>query len=92
MRVNIYGEELTDKVELIKKAVDQKTFYGLRLYLKSHPDLHHSVSDNDESAVTLWLPYTKVDGHDFTLVANILESVVSALEEAKTHYISSQRV
>ena len=65
MRVNIYGEELTDRIELVKKAVNQETFVGVRFYLKSHPDLHHSIDDNDESAVTFWLPWTRKTGNQF---------------------------
>lgn len=38
MRVNIYAEELTDRVELVTKAIDTedgrvKVFTGVRLYL-----------------------------------------------------------
>lgn len=33
MRINVYAEELTDRVEVITKQVDGKTFYGIRLYL-----------------------------------------------------------
>lgn len=45
-------------MELVSKYVKdtKKTFYGVRIYLKSHPDLHHSEEDNDENAVTIWGP------------------------------------
>ena len=81
MRVNVYGEELTDKVEVIKKTVDQRLFIGVRFYLKSHPDLHHSESDNDESAVTFWVPWTKQRGNNFDRLAGILETAVDLLNE-----------
>lgn len=86
MRVNIYGEELTERTEIVKKTVDQKLFYGVRFYLKSHPDLHHSESDNDESAVTFWIPWTKEKGNDFDLVQRILldaSDAVNLLSEAQ---------
>lgn len=34
MRVNIYAEEMTDKVELIHKTNDEGTFTGIRCYLE----------------------------------------------------------
>lgn len=33
MRVNIYAEEMTDRVEIISKVIDGVTFTGLRIYL-----------------------------------------------------------
>jgi len=80
MRVNVYAEELTERIEIVKKAVNQELFYGVRLYLKSHPDLHHSDSDNDESAITLWVPWTKEKGNDFNYLLNILHIMYIELE------------
>jgi hypothetical protein len=34
VRVNIYAEEMTDKVEIIAKEIDGHTFTGLRFYLE----------------------------------------------------------
>lgn len=34
MRVNVYAEEMTDRVEIISKEIDGHTFTGLRLYLE----------------------------------------------------------
>jgi hypothetical protein len=34
MRVNIYAEELTDRVEIISKEINGQTFTGLRIYLE----------------------------------------------------------
>jgi hypothetical protein len=83
MRVNVYGEELTQKVELVKKTVNQELFCGIRFYLKSHPDLHHSEGDNDESAITIWMPWTKKNGNDFQFVYNILYSMITEVVNAK---------
>jgi hypothetical protein len=33
MRVNVYAEEMTDRVEIIAKEIDGHKFTGLRLYL-----------------------------------------------------------
>ena len=34
MRVNVYAEEMTDRVEIISKTIDGQKFTGLRLYLE----------------------------------------------------------
>ena len=65
MRVNVYGEELTDRMEMItKKVVDpdgaEHVFYGLRFWLKfpNQPWWVHrkldGQDDDDSSAVTFW--------------------------------------
>ncbi len=63
MRVNIYAEELTDKVEIIKKTIDGRDYTAVRFYLElpatvdgkqySGPFLHRP-GDDDSSAVTFW--------------------------------------
>lgn len=60
MRVNIYEEELTSTVELVTTSPSNGghvgiTFYGVRIYLKSHPHLHYNELDDDRSAVTIWV-------------------------------------
>jgi len=63
MRVNIYAEEMTQKVEIISKAIDGVEFTGLRFYLKIPATVNgqqyqgpfmHKPDDNDSSAVTFW--------------------------------------
>lgn len=34
MRVNVYAEEMTDRMEIIRKEVDGQVFTGLRFYLE----------------------------------------------------------
>ena len=64
MRVNIYAEEMTERIEIISKKIDGKKFTGLRIYLElpvtlpdgsnySGPFLHRP-GDDDSSAVTFW--------------------------------------
>jgi len=63
MRVNVYAEEMTDRVEIVEKMIDGQLFTGLRFYLElpvtrgqmqiSGPFLHHD-GDDDSSAVTFW--------------------------------------
>jgi hypothetical protein len=63
MRVNIYAEEMTDRLELVKKTTPDGEFTGLRFYLElpvtvgdhtyQGPFLHHP-GDDDSAAVTFW--------------------------------------
>ena len=63
MRVNIYAEEMTDRVELITKKIEGKTYTAIRFYLElpatvdgknvSGPFIHRP-GDDDSSAVTFW--------------------------------------
>lgn len=41
MRVNIYAEELTDRVEIIKKEVEGKEFTAVRFYLYLPVTMQH---------------------------------------------------
>lgn len=68
MRVNVYAEELTDRIEIIAKEIDGRAFTGLRFYLElpvtvggapGAPELVrgpfiHRPGDDDSSAVTFW--------------------------------------
>jgi len=66
MRVNVYTEELPNgnalpSVEIVTADYVSSrdnlpmTNYGLRVYLRSHPDLHYIPGrDDDRSAVTFW--------------------------------------
>jgi hypothetical protein len=64
MRVNVYAEEMTDRLEIIGKEIDGHTFTGLRFYLElpvtlpnginfSGPFMHRP-GDDDSAAVTFW--------------------------------------
>ena len=63
MRVNVYAEEMTDRVEIVSKEIDDQRFTGLRIYLElpatvdgkqyQGPFLHRD-SDDDSAAVTFW--------------------------------------
>jgi hypothetical protein len=69
MRVNIYAEEMTDRVELVHKEIDGEAFIAVRFYLElpvSVPNAHgtgvalykgpfkHKPGDDDSAAVTFW--------------------------------------
>jgi hypothetical protein len=64
MRVNVYAEEMTNRVELVHKEVGGEVFTGVRFYLAlpvttpdgmqiSGPFMHHR-EDDDSAAVTFW--------------------------------------
>lgn len=63
MRVNVYAEEMTDKVEIVTKEVEGQTFTGVRFYLELPATVDgvqhqgpfmHKPDDDDSSAVTFW--------------------------------------
>lgn len=85
MRINVYAEELTNDCEIVTKTVTDdefgtRTFYGIRVYLKSPPELHHSEEDDDRSAITFW---TLQGGHNFWTLMDILDNLVSKAETAR---------
>lgn len=87
MRINVYAEELTDVTELVTKTVTDakfgtRTFYGVRFYLESPAVLHADPDDDDRSAITLWVPWTRAGGHDFGTVADVLGELSERLEQA----------
>ena len=64
MRVNVYAEEMTDRVELVSKQTSEGTFVGVRFFLElpvtlvngqhaSGPFMHRP-GDDDSAAVTFW--------------------------------------
>ena len=85
MRINIYSEELTDEVEVVKKDVTDelygdRSFYGVRLYLKSPEELDYSPEDDDRSAVTFWVPATNKGKTMPSLLRSLLTNALNALE------------
>jgi hypothetical protein len=64
MRVNIYAEELTEKVEIITKEIEGNKYTAVRFYLELPVTLvdgtnyaapfMHRPGDDDSSAVTFW--------------------------------------
>lgn len=87
-RINLYAEELTADTEMVTKEVEddefgKRTFYGVRFYLKSPPELHHSDDDDDRSAVTLWVKWTKADGCDTTTLRVLLRELMNRLYDAE---------
>lgn len=85
MRINVYAEELTQETIQVSKVVDagqpnERTFYGVRLFLKSPEELHHTPNDDDRSAITLWVPWTREKGNDPEFVETLLKRLVARLQ------------
>lgn len=51
MRVNIYAEEMTDRVEIITKKINGQAFTGLRLYLELPVTLPGRIVASNNAAV-----------------------------------------
>ncbi|ACL71522.1 hypothetical protein Tgr7_0424 [Thioalkalivibrio sulfidiphilus HL-EbGr7] len=63
MRVNVYAEEMTDRIEIINKEIEGQSFTGVRFYLELPATVNgcqyqgpfiHRPGDDDSSAVTFW--------------------------------------
>lgn len=87
MRINVYAEELTQEVEVVSKAPANHpgvSFYGVRMYLASPSQLHHNAQDDDRSAITIWVPWTKEGGHAPQTVSGLLRTMADRLDEYTT--------
>lgn len=95
MRINVYGEELSTETELVTKTVTDdkfgtRTFYGVRMYLKSPPELHSDPADDDRSAITFWVPWTRLEGHEFLVLDDLFVGLINRLSEAIAHGDASE--
>jgi hypothetical protein len=63
MRVNIYDEEITDRMELVEKNVEGVNYFGLRFYLELPATVNgilrrgpfiKMLGEDDTAAVTFW--------------------------------------
>ena len=58
MRINIYAQEITDRVEIVSATAENTgaMFLGVRFYLESPDSLKPPQHpDDDSSAVTFWV-------------------------------------
>jgi hypothetical protein len=64
----------------VNSAGESETFYGIRLYLKSALELHHTEDDDDRSAVTFWMPRSVTNRHkvgqQFLTMASLIAEVL----------------
>ena len=63
MRINVYNEELTNRVEIKQKKAEGTNYIGVRFYLELPVTVDgeqhkgpfmHKPGDDDSSAVTFW--------------------------------------
>lgn len=72
MRVNVYAEEMTDRIEVISKEIDGQTFTGLRIYLELPASYHvgpnggllAALPTDKEQASHLQAPFIHRPGDD----------------------------
>ena len=96
MRVNVYAEEITDRVEVVEiKAETGSRFVGMRFLLKTHPDmLMPRHPDDDDSAVTFWVKSSR-DGYkpgEGSKLAELFEKAAAELrllDQEKFHWVLS---
>jgi hypothetical protein len=79
MRMNVYAEEITTETEIVRKTVNQQLFYGIRIFLKSPKELHYGTSDDDRSAITFWVPWTRDKSNQPQVVINALRNMLCTL-------------
>ena len=80
MRINVYSQELTDEVMLVEKPSNTGvTYHAAQLVLHSSQRLHHPPQDDDRSAVTFWLPRSKLRREE---MAKAFERIASIFREA----------
>lgn len=81
MRINVYSQELTDEIAVIEKKSNTGLIYSaVQLILHSSPMLHHPPQDDDRSAVTFWLPKSKIRRESLALT---LEKMAEAIRWAR---------
>ena len=84
MRVNVYAQEITSRLEIVTATAEntRATFYGLRFYLESSDKLFPPKHpDDDSSAVTFWIKSGK-DGYmpgDEDKLLHILDLAIGLL-------------
>jgi hypothetical protein len=86
MRINVYAEEITGETTVVIKSPDNHpgvNFYGIRMYLDSPSVLHLTDDDDDRSAITLWVPWTKDSGHQWGKLRELLDNLSDELLSAE---------
>jgi hypothetical protein len=80
MRINVYSQELTNEVLLVRKESNTGVVYsGVQIILHSSERLHHPPKDDDRSEITFWLPKS---ANRRTGFANALRDMADMVESA----------
>lgn len=81
MRINVYSQELTTEINVIEKESNTGLVYSaVQIMLHSSEKLHHPPADDDRSAVTFWLPKSKVRRLD---LADTFERMADAVRNCR---------
>ena len=93
MRINVYAEELTDEVTIVEKVAEDtgRKFWGVRVFLRSPDALHHTPDDDDRSAITFWIPWTKASGYDPEMVAAIFTEMLGCVDHLAPQLLEMNR-
>lgn len=95
MRVNVYAEEMTDRLEIISKEIDGRTFTGLRFYLELPCTVKAGEifgSDSAEKTVNVSGPFMHRPGDDDSAAVtfwgkqDLREVLRKALSMLDSHY------
>lgn len=87
MRVNVYAEEITNRIQLVSTTAENtgRRFLGIRFYLESSDKLQPPKHpDDDSSAVTFWVKSGK-NGYkpgDEAALANLFRNAAIMLGES----------
>ena len=64
MRVNVYAEELTDRVEIVSKKIDGHTFTGVRFYLELPCTINARTAEGTIEEMNVSGPFIHKPGDD----------------------------
>lgn len=97
MRVNVYAEEMTDRIEIIEKEIDGHKFTGLRIYLYLPVTGAIDNGRGDQVKVQHQGPFIHREGDDdssavtFWGKRDLRETLRSALALLDEHYAERGR-
>ena len=82
MRINVYSQELTNEiVEINKVSNTGLTYSAVQMILRSSEHWHYPPLDDDRSAVTFWLPKSKVRRKE---LSDVFERLAALVRNAPT--------
>ena len=78
MRINVYNEELTDRVEVATDVANTVTFKGIRFFVGETKE--HTPGDEDSSAATFWFS----EEYGRTLLRKAFKKALELLDDPAT--------
>ncbi len=84
MRINVYSQELTSEVITVEKESNTGLVYrAAQLVLHSSPRLHHPPEDDDRSAVTFWIPASRIRCEEMAQAFERIAAIFRERDNAK---------